>query len=168
MESLLALLPVLLIGSLGIELARGYQVRHLLTLALHETARVAAVHHGNPKHWQPQLNHSLSRLYLPPGRFTSAVHRMEAERHQFRQRYGQPMWKTEQIGTEAHTIHLRLTYLYRPLQPWLRAMLGKLFDAVPAWSGASAYSQAAWRQGLIPIVVEYQVLRHRSTTPTTF
>jgi len=167
-ESLLALIPVLFVGSLGIELAHGYQVRHLLTLALHETARVAAVHHGNPKLWEPQLEQSLTRLYLPPGRFSSAAHRMEAERHHFRQRYGLPLWHTERIGAGVDTIHLKLTYLYRPMQAWLSVILRKLHVAAPVWAGSSPRSQSAWRQGLIPIVVEYRVLRHRSTSPHSF
>lgn len=163
-ESLLALMPVLFVGSLGIELARGYQVRHLLTLSLHEAARVAAVRHGDPKYWQPQLDQSITRLFLPPGRFASAALRMEFERQHFQQRFRQPMWHTEIVSAEADTIHLKLTYLYRPLQVWLSVILGKIYSAQTTWTSKSAESQTAWRQGLIPIVVEYRVIRHRSTS----
>ncbi len=178
-ETVLALLPVLLIGSLCLELARGYQVRHLLALALHETARVAAVHQGDPRHWQPTLQNALSRLFLPPGRFADAKLRLEHERLQFQQRYGRAMWHAERISTgldatatatataaaavAAETIHLRLTYLYRPMQTWLSLTIGKVYSATAPWAGSTDRNRSAWRQGLVPIVIEVRTLRHRST-----
>lgn len=178
-ETLLALLPVLLTGSLCLELARGYQVRHLLGLALQETARVAAVHQGDPRHWQPTLRQALSRLYLPSGRFANAGLRLEHERLQFQQRYGRAMWHAERIGTglgtrasaaananadaNAETIHLRLTYLYRPMQSWLSLTIGKVYSATAPWAGSTERNRSAWRQGLVPIVIEVRTLKHRST-----
>lgn len=174
-ETALALLPVLLTGSLCLELARGYQVRHLLGLALQETARVAAVHQGDPQYWHPTLRQALSRLYLPSGRFANAGLRLEHERLQFQQRYGRAMWHAERIGTglgakasgsanaNAETIHLRLTYLYRPMQSWLSLTIGKVYSATAPWEGSTERNRSAWRQGLIPIVIEVRTLKHRST-----
>ena len=161
-ETMLSLLPVLLVGSLAVEIARGYQTRHLLTLALHETARIAAVRHGNPKYWQPALQQALTRLFLPPGRFNNALERQEHERRRFQKKYGQPMWHAEITSTRMDTLHLKMTYLYQPTQPWLSWTLGKLHTATQIWTAADTPNQHAWRQGLIPIFVEYRVIRHRS------
>ena len=144
-EALLALLPILLVGSLCIELARGYQIRHLLILSMQEAARVAAVQHADRQKWQPVLKRSLARLFIPAGRFASPQTRHEAARQAFQARFHLPLWRVEHVSTEPETIHLRLTYLYQPLQEWLRVLLQTLHIG---------------EQGLIPIVVDYRVIKH--------
>jgi hypothetical protein len=144
-EAMLALLPILLIGSLCIELARGYQTRHLLILSMQETARVAAVQHADPQRWQPALKHSLARLFVPAGRFASPQARLEATRQAFQARFQLPLWRMQRISSTPDTIHLRLIYFYQPLQEWLRMLLQTFHIG---------------EQGLIPIVVDYRVLRH--------
>lgn len=147
LECVLALLPILLLGSLCLELARGYQVRHLLTLSLQEAARVAAVHHAEPQEWQPVLKRSLSRLFIPAGRFANTHMRQEAVRLDFESRFRLPLWQAFQVASDIDTIHLRLIYLHRPMQEWLRILLQELRQE---------------KHGLIPIVVDYRVLRQRS------
>jgi len=147
LECLLALLPILLIGSLCLELARGYQLRYLLILSLQEAARVAAVHHGEPQEWQPVLKRSLSRLLIPAGRFDPAHRRLEAARQDFETRFKLPLWRAFQVASDSDTIHLRLIYLHRPMQEWLRILLQELRQQ---------------KHGLIPIVVDYRVLRQHS------
>lgn len=169
LETLMALLPLFIIGSVGVELARGYQIQHLLTLGLHEAARVAAVHQGDPKHWQPALYQSLSRIFIPPGRFANARVRLGYERHQFQHAFGRPLWQTEQVSANANTIHLRLTYLHRPMQDWLRVGLSTLYRVTMSWTDDipqnEQNAQSPWLQGLIPIVVEYRILRHYGSRP---
>ncbi|MDN3987152.1 hypothetical protein [Zwartia vadi] len=169
LETLLALLPIILLGSLCIELARGYQVRHLLTLALHEAGRVAAVHQADPGIWQKALDQSLSRLFLPAGRFQNAHIRREHEHAQFKIKFSLPLWQAIELRSTPETIHLQLTYLYRPEQEWLQGILRTLKRHFPHPQSQGiqrleqqSLSRQAWRQGFIPIVVEHRVLRHRS------
>lgn len=170
LETLLALIPVFVIGSIGIELARAYQIRHILTLGLHEAARVAAVREGDPLYWQPVLHQSLSRIFLPAGRFGSARIRLDAERQQFQKHFGRPLWQAERLHTAPETIHLHLTYLHRPLQAWLHVALAQCYAFAAPRSNSPLKRQSPWRQGLIPIVIEYRVLNHRpraAQTPDT-
>lgn len=149
LECVLALLPILLLGSLCLELARGYQIRHLLILSIQEAARVAAVHHAEPQYWQPVLKRSLSRLFIPAGRFNNAKIRQEAAQQDFESRFKRPLWRAFQVASDSDTIHLRLIYLHRPLQEWLRILLQELHVE---------------KHGLIPIVVDYRVLRQNGST----
>ena len=147
LECVLALLPILLVGSVCLELARGYQLRQLLILALQDAARVAAVHHAEPQAWQPVLKRSLSRLFIPAGRFANAHMRQEAAWQDFQTRFKQPLWEAFQIASDPDTIHLRLIYLHRPMQEWIRILLQELRQE---------------KHGLIPIAVDYRVLRQHS------
>jgi hypothetical protein len=147
LECVLAFLPILLVGSVCLELARGYQVRHLLILSLQEAARVAAVHHADPLEWQPVLKRSLSRLFIPAGRFAHAQKRQEASRRDFESRFKVPLWQAFQVESDSDTIHLRLIYRHRPMQEWIRILLQKLPQE---------------KHGLIPIIVDYRVLRQHS------
>lgn len=147
LECVMTLLPILLVGSLCLELARGYQVRHLLTLSLQEAARVAAVHHAEPQKWQPVLKRSLSRLFIPAGRFNNAHLRQEAAQQAFQARFKLPLWQAFQVASDSDTIHLRLIFLHRPMQEWIRILLQALRQE---------------KHGLIPIVVDYRVLRQHS------
>lgn len=170
LETLLALLPIILLGSLCIELARGYQVRHLLTLALHEAGRVAAVHQADPGTWQKALDQSLSRLFLPAGRFQTMHIRRDYERAQFKIKFSLPLWQAVELRSTPETIHLQLTYLHRPGQDWLQGILRTLHRhfAYPQSQGIQdlgpqqLLARQAWHQGFVPIVVEHRVLRHRS------
>lgn len=170
LEALLALLPILLLGSLCIELARGYQVRHLLTLALHEAGRVAAVHQADPGTWQKALDQSLSRIFLPAGRFQNMHIRRDHERAQFKIKFSLPLWQAVELRSTPETIHLQLTYLYRPGQDWLQGILRMLHPHFPHPQSQGiqhlgpqqSLARQAWHQGFIPIVVEHRVVRHRS------
>lgn len=165
-ETLIALLPVIFLGSLCIELARGYQVRQLLTLSLQDAARVAAVHQGAAHYWQPALRDSLTSLFAPAGRFGSPQARRDAVSQDFHKRFGLPLWRAVRIESEPDIIHLRLTYFYRPMQDWLRTALrvlsGRASESATARDAESLLMQAAWKKGLVPLVIEYRTLQHRS------
>lgn len=166
-EMLLVLLPTLLASSLCFELARGFQLRHQLTLSLQAAARVAAVHHAAPQAWQPALHDALSILFVPAGRYVSPQARRDASCQLFKQRFHLPCWQAVELASTHETIHLRLTYLHRPMQEWLRVTLQNVMR-LSTRLGQTGESQRslelqAWRLGLIPMVVEYRVLRHRST-----
>jgi hypothetical protein len=60
-----------------------------------------------------------------------------------------PLWRALQVASDSDTIHLRLVYLHRPMQEWLRILL-------------QALSQE--QHGLIPLVVDFRVLRQHSLT----
>jgi hypothetical protein len=166
-ETLVALLPILLLGSVCFELARGYQVRHLLVLSLQEAARVAAVHHAAPQAWQPALRDALSTLFAPAGHHASPQTRRDAACETFKQAFRMPCWHAVALTSTPETIHLRLTYLHRPMQEWLRVLLQKmahLHARLEQTEGRQRpLERQAWQLGLIPMVVEYRVLRHRST-----
>lgn len=168
-EMLMALLPVILIASLCIELARGYQIRQLLTLSLQDAARVAAVHQGNAHIWQPALRDALSPLFVPAGRFATPQARREATRQAFQEKFGLPLWQAVRLVSTQETIHLRLTYLHSPMQEWLRILLGTLFglraDSERTQPRERILERSAWRLGLIPIVIEYKIFKHRSIDP---
>jgi hypothetical protein len=165
-EMLLVLLPTLLASSICFELARGFQLRHQLTLSLQAAARVAAVHNGAPQAWQPALHEALSILFVPAGRYGSPQERRDASCQMFKQRFHLPCWHAVALASPHETIHLRLTYLHRPMQEWLRVVLQNVMrlSSKLGQAGANQRSleQQAWRLGLIPMVVEYRVLRHRS------
>lgn len=165
-ETLIALLPLIFLGSLCIELARGYQVRQLLTLSLQDAARVAAVHQGAAHLWQPALRDSLTALFAPAGRFGSSRARRDAVSHDFHKRFGLPLWRAVRVESDPDTIHLRLTYLHRPMQDWLRTMLGVLSGQLSARTKAqdseSLLRQGAWKKGLVPLVIEYRTIQHSS------
>lgn len=170
LETLIALLPVILIASLCIELARAYQIRQLLTLSLQETARVAAVHQGAPQSWQPALRDALSKLFVPPGRFATPQARRDAAAQTFQKEFGLPLWQASRLASSPETIHLRLTYLYNPMQDWLRVML-KALSSTHSNLGRvrdndGELEKRAWALGLIPIVIEYRVLNQRGLGPS--
>lgn len=166
-ETLVTLLPILLLGSLCVELARGYQVRHLLILSLQKAARVAAVHHAAPHAWQPALSEALSTLFVPAGQYASPQARRDATCLTFKLTFSLPCWHAEALPSSPETIHLRLTYLHSPMQEWLRVLLQKIVGLSTAFKQTAGpqrpLEREAWRLGLIPMVVEYRVLRHRST-----
>lgn len=165
-ETLLALLPILFTGCLCIELARGYQVRHVLTLSLQDAARIAAVHQAASEKWQPALRRALSTLFVPAGRFASPHLRQDAASQSIKQRFGLPLWEATQLASTPDTIHLKMIYLYCPMQEWLRRMLQAIYRMKDGpgnrWGQEYPLEQRARLQGLIPIVIEYRVHRHRS------
>lgn len=166
-ETLIALLPILLLGSLCIELARGYQVRHLLILSLQKAARVAAVHHAAPHAWQPVLHEALSTLYVPAGHYASPQARRDATCEAFKHAFRLPCWQAVVLPSSPETIHLRLIYLHSPMQVWLRVLLQKIVDLSARRKKTAVPQRSLEREarglGLIPIVVEYRVFRQRST-----
>lgn len=171
-EAILLIIPVLLLGTLGVELARGYQVKQLMLLALQEAGRVAAVHQGNHAAWQPTLTRGLSRIYIPAGRYANPQARLKAERERFQQKFSLPLWQATVTSPSRDTLHLKLTYLHAPMQDWLRTTLGLIVRASRRWQTGAAgkpndFALRAWRQGLIPIVVEYKTLKHRSLSPSS-
>jgi len=166
-ETLVVFLPILLLGSMSFELARGYQVRQLLILSLQQAARVAAVHHAAPHAWQPALREALSALFVPAGQYASPQARRDATCQAFKVAFSLPCWHAVALPSTPETIHLRLTYLHSPMQEWLRFLLQKIVSLSDRFEETAGpphtLERLAWRRGLIPMVVEYRVLRHRST-----
>ena len=167
-ETTLGLLVVLFFAGLCLELMQTHQTRHLISLALQEAARVAAVTRANPEHWRPVLIRGLRPTYASAAQITElhglAPYSVEILPHA-------RAWQIQGHGallnppqpgqpTDA-VLHLRLTYLYVPKQPWLRTALkvmGEL-SATPR-GGHTRLLKTARASGLIPIVVEYKVLMH--------
>ena len=173
-ETTFGLLVVLFFAGLCLELMQMHQTRHLMSLALQEAARVAAVTHANPKHWRPVLIRGLRPTYA--GITARQQHARSTELHglapysvevlphvRARQPQGKDaLLKSHHPGhpTDA-VLHLRLTYLYVPKQPWISTaikMMGEL-STVQAGGHATLLKQAR-TAGLIPIVVEHKVLMH--------
>jgi hypothetical protein len=173
-ETTLGLLVVLFFVGLCLELMQTHQTRHLISLALQEAARVAAVTRANPTHWRPVLIQGLRPTYASvaaqsqhariTGLHGLAPYSVEVLPHaRARQIQGhgslvkppQPRQPTDAV------LHLRLTYLYVPKQPWLRAAI-KVMSALSAAprGGHMRLLKTARSSGLIPIVVEYKVLMH--------
>jgi len=173
-ETTLGLLVVLFFVGLCLELMQTHQTRHMISLALQEAARVAAVTRANPTHWRPVLIQGLRPTYASvaaqsqhariTGLHGLAPYSVEVLPHaRARQIQGhgtlvkppQPRQPTDAV------LHLRLTYLYVPKQPWLRAAI-KVMSALSAAprGGHMRLLKTARASGLIPIVVEYKVLMH--------
>lgn len=172
LEATLALLVILFLGGLCIELAQMHQTRYLSSLALQETARVAAVTHANPLRWRPILAQSLRPTYasaLAEQRHTRMIQReglhpyypevLSPERA--RQAQSKPfMIKPRRHGQPSDAVlHLRLTYVYMPKQPWLRSTIKAIAHFSPTQMPKYSHLNAQIRSaGLIPIVVEHKIL----------
>ena len=153
---------------------QAHQTRHLVSLALQETARVAAVTRANPEHWRPALvrglrptysnkaaQHQHARLTQLHGLAPYSVEVLPHARTRQTQGHGALLTRPNPGQPTDAVLHLRLTYLYVPKQPWLRAaikMMGEL-SATPQGVHMRLL-KAARASGLIPIVVEYKVLMH--------
>ena len=173
-ETTFGLLVVLFFAGLCLELMQTHQTRHLMSLALQETARVAAVTRANPKHWRPVLIRGLRPTYAG----TAAQHQharltqlhglapyfVEALPHaRARQSQGKDaLLKSRHPGQPTDAVlHLRLTYLYVPKQPWIRTAIKVMGELSAMQSGGHAtLLKQARAAGLIPIVVEHKVLMH--------
>ncbi|MFM7010036.1 MAG: TadE/TadG family type IV pilus assembly protein [Betaproteobacteria bacterium] len=171
-ETTLTLLVVLFLTGLCVEFAQAHQTRHLISLALQEAARVAAVTHANPAKWRPALTKGLRAIYasetaqhqhgqltgraglapyyieiLAPARARTAQNRVFTVKPRYS---GQP---TQDV------LHLRLTYLYIPKQPWLGSAIRSMSRiGNPAQAGHPEMGAQARRAGFIPLVAEYKVL----------
>ena len=173
-ETTLGLLVVLFLSGLCLEMMQAHQTRHLVSLALQETARVAAVTRANPEHWRPALvrglrptysnqaaQHQHARLTQLHGLAPYSVEVLPHARTRQTQGHGALLTRPNPGQPTDAVLHLRLTYLYVPKQPWLRAaikMMGEL-SATPQGVHMRLL-KAARASGLIPIVVEYKVLMH--------
>ena len=173
-ETTLGLLVVLFLSGLCLEMMQAHQTRHLVSLALQETARVAAVTRANPEHWRPALvrglrptysnkaaQHQHARLTQLHGLAPYSVEVLPHARTRQTQGHGALLTRPNAGQPTDAVLHLRLTYLYVPKQPWLRAaikMMGEL-SATPQGVHMRLL-KAARASGLIPIVVEYKVLMH--------
>ena len=173
-ETTLGLLVVLFFAGLCLELMQTHQTRHLISLALQEAARVAAVTRANPEHWRPVLIRGLRPTYASAA--AQSQHAQITELHglapysveilpharAWQIQGHSALLKPPQPGQPTDAVlHLRLTYLYVPKQPWLRTVLkvmGEL-SATPR-GGHTRLLKTARASGLIPIVVEYKVLMH--------
>ena len=171
-EATLGLLAVLFLAGLCIEFAQAHQTRHLISLALQEAARIAAVTHANPAKWRPALIQGLRATYISK----AAQH----QHGQSTQRAGLAPYYIDILGPGSaraaqnkvftakprhsgqptrDVLHLRLTYFYVPKQPWLgsairsASQLGAQAKAEPQDLRAQAR-----RAGFIPLVTEYKVL----------
>jgi hypothetical protein len=173
-ETTLGLLVVLFLSGLCLEMMQAHQTRHLVSLALQETARVAAVTRANPEHWRPALvrglrptysnkaaQHQHARLTQLHGLAPYSVEVLPHARTRQTQGHSALLTRPNPGQPTDAVLHLRLTYLYVPKQPWLRAaikMMGEL-SATPQGVHMRLL-KAARASGLIPIVVEYKVLMH--------
>ena len=173
-ETTLGLLAVLFFAGLCLELTQTHQTRYLISLALQEAARVAAVTHANPGHWRPVLIRGLRLTYASiaaqrqHARLTQAhgldpyyVEVLDPAR--VRQSQGKDVpFKPRRSGQPSEEVlHLRLSYLYVPKQPWLRTVIKVISELSATQQESHArLLKAARDSGLIPIVVEYKVLMH--------
>lgn len=171
-EATLALLVILFLAGLCIELAQMHQTRYLSSLALQEAARVAAVTHANPLRWRPILAQGLRPTYasaVAEQRHTGMTQReglhpyypevlspegaRQAQDKPFvikPRRHGQP--------TDA-VLHLRLTYVYVPKQPWLRSTIKAIAHLSTAQKSRHSDLHVQMRSaGMVPIVVEHKIL----------
>lgn len=170
-ETTLGLLVVLFIAGLCLEVAQVHQVRHLLSLALQEAARIAAVTRANPAHWRPVLARGV--------RLTYASRRSQTNHTQLTQRHGIEPFCAEIVsppypgkastqGIRTHprrkhvtdtVLHLRLIYIYAPKQPWLAAAIKAIhrLDTQPKRPACARLARAR-AAGFIPVVVEHKVL----------
>ncbi len=171
-EATLGLLAVLFLAGLCIEFAQAHQTRHLISLALQEAARVAAVTHANPAKWRPALIQGLRATYASK----AAQHRHGKST----QRAGLAPYYVDIVAPDRaraaqnkvfivkprHSgqppddiLHLRLTYLYVPKQPWLSSVIRSLSRlGSKARAGHQQVLAQARRAGFIPLVAEYKVL----------
>jgi|Laugresbdmm110sd_1035091.scaffolds.fasta_scaffold86009_1 hypothetical protein len=173
-ETTFGLLAVLFFAGLCLELMQAHQTRHLISLALQEAARVAAVTRANPEHWRPVLIRGLRPTYASTA--AQQQHARLTQLHGLAPYFVEALPHARARQTQGHgalltpshpgqptdaVLHLRLTYFYVPKQPWLRAaikMMGEL-SAVPHGAHTRLLKMAR-TSGLIPIVVEYKVLMH--------
>lgn len=171
-EATLGLLGVLFLAGLCFEFAQAHQTRHLISLALQEAARVAAVTHANPTKWRPALTQGLRATHV--SKATQALHAQSTERAGLAPYYvdilGPDRARTAQNRVfkvkPRHTgqptrdiLHLRLTYLYVPKQPWLRSAIRSMSRiGTQAKAEHQELRAQARRAGFIPLVTEYKVL----------
>lgn len=171
-ETTLALLVILFLTGLCVEFAQAHQSRYLISLALQEAARVAAVTHANPAQWRQALTKGLRTIYAS-----------ETAQHQHGQLTGRaglaPYYIEILAPARARTaqnsvftvkprhsgqptqdvLHLRLTYLYVPKQPWLGSAIRSMSRiGNQAKAGHPEMRAQARRAGFIPLVTEYKVL----------
>jgi hypothetical protein len=171
-EATLGLLTVLFLAGLCIEFAQAHQTRHLISLALQEAARVAAVTHANPAKWRPALTQGLRATYASK----AAQH----QHGQLTQRAGLAPYSVDILAPERAStaqnkvfrvkprhsghppddvLHLRLTYLYVPKQPWLSSAIRTMSRlGSNAKAGYQQVPARARQAGFIPLVAEYKVL----------
>jgi hypothetical protein len=173
-ETTLGLLVVLFFAGLCLELMQAHQTRHLITLALQEAARVAAVTRANPEYWRPVLTrglrptyaskaaqHQHARLTQLHGLAPYSVEVLPHARARQSQDHGAVLNPPHPGQPTDAVLHLRLTYLYVPKQPWLRAAIKAMGELSTAPQGEhTRLLKSARVSGLIPIVVEYKVLMH--------
>jgi hypothetical protein len=173
-ETTLGLLVVLFLSGLCLEMMQAHQTRHLVSLALQETARVAAVTRANPEHWRPALvrglrptysnkaaQHQHARLTQLHGLAPYSVEVLPHARTRQTQGHGALLTRPNPGQPTDAVLHLRLTYLYVPKQPWLRAAIKMMSELSATPQGVHMrLLKAARASGLIPIVVEYKVLMH--------
>jgi hypothetical protein len=173
-ETTLGLLVVLFFAGLCLELMQAHQTRHLITLALQEAARVAAVTRANPEYWRPALIRGLRPTYASKaaqhqharstqlhGLAPYSVEVMPHARARQSQYHGTVLNPPHPGQPTDAVLHLRLTYLYVPKQPWLRAAIKAMGELSTAPQGEhTRLLKSARVSGLIPIVVEYKVLMH--------
>jgi hypothetical protein len=171
-EATLSLLAILFLAGLCIELAQAHQTRHVISLALQEAARVAAVTHANPAKWRPALVRGLRATYS--SKVAQHQHGLATKRLGLA-----PFYVDILAPTRAHAaqnkvftlkprhsgqppddiLHLRLTYLYVPKQPWLGAAIRSM-SRISNQEAADPQELRvqARRAGFIPLVTEYKVL----------
>ncbi len=171
-EAILGLLAVLFLAGLCIEFAQAHQTRYLISLALQEAARVAAVTHANPAKWRPALTQGLRATYSS----NAAQHRhgqvtqrlgfapyyvdiLAPARTRAAQNMAFPVKPRHSGQPTLDVLHLRLTYLYVPKQPWLGSVIRSMSRiGSQAMAGQQNLRAQARGAGFLPLVTEYKIL----------
>lgn len=156
-----ALVLLLALGTL--EAVRWQLTRQVVHLALLQAARAGATAHADPARIRAAFQQALLPLHAGSGGEAGARRRQASAQARIAARVGASPWRIEILRPDlpdsrgiflANTLRLRLTYLYRPLLPPLRALLAALAGA------DGSYAAAAWASGLAPIAMELELEMH--------
>jgi len=166
LETSFAVVPVLLVGMLGLEFVHAHQTKQLVSLALHEAARTASVTVADRNKVERAFALSLSPLFTPAGEHFSPLDRQEATQTRYRRLYALPLWQIERTevnvwGERPHehrAVQLDLIYLHEPLQSWLR----KVLQQSARWLSTSPNGliAKAQQQGLVPMRLSRKAVIH--------
>lgn len=206
-ETSLILIPILFAAGLAVELLHSNQLRHVATLALYQTGRVASTTQAMPETMLAAFRQAIAPLFAGQGRKGGTQTDTHSSEQLFSLRTGLPLWQVEIISPtpatfrdfadpaltrmqgrpvirnsymaqqhqkhmdagwpggrgplsgqtvfQANTLTLRLTLLYSSTVPGARLIMKGL-----AWLGRERgdLMGRAWRQGLLVIVVEADVM----------
>lgn len=166
LETSLVALPVMLVCLLGFELVQAHQARHLVTLALQEAGRAAAVSPADSVKVAQAFAQALWPLFTPAGKYASAAHRLDATLARYQVSYGLPVWHLTTTTLAKNRAQLDLIYVHEPGQAWLRKVLQLSAQQLPALAENDLAAQARQR-GLLALRLSHRVVLHASQVQTT-